>query len=727
MKISISCDWGGTIALYELKRDVGLLEHIDIICKELKAPDPSANYALFNETNNTYIKPENVTNVNFKLPDGTPLRLRLKPDLVAADSIEKLTSSDPEAKRKALTQMKSRLQDKDFAVAFLERNGISVLIAYVQEVSGNILGFALTTLEALMHHHVGWEKLDETFLQNIIPFISSSNLTASRRAIEIVSHLVKSPQHGFDAIDRAIRANATKETKKPYFVLVRLLASTDLNVKLAALTLVGELINSTPSDQHKKQFLHLLDDLGINKLLKEQVTTIQNQNFKEQLYLYQRARLWELQQLSDIAHDKENEEHEKMLLKLWSLVFPDTVLESRVSKQWKTMGFQGTDPATDLRGMGLLGLSNLLYMAEFHSDKLRKIIAVQSERKDHDYPVAVAGINLTKMLYELLHIGTEDPTKPIFNIFFDHAHAFEEMYCIAFQVLDHTWADMNASYMDWSNVIAAVRKQISDVLAQNPATIEMFHRVASWKQTGLHEEEDTAVEAGDQPDPLNKIRTKVRKNMTDLVKNQKLGYLREGCSFKAYGQKQKGNKNAQQYVFLRLHDSMQHLGWANTSSPTEKPTGELPNIVKQADFKGVVAGVECPVFQKRKLKPEDEEAVPLTFALSVASGESLTFVCQTPMDFVNWTDGLRGWIGAKMECPETLDDIKVLVETEIEVKMLDLEGITIPSIAPVVPPPPSNYDFFYKDKEEMTNQAVTETRRKGIALGRSRLGDGPSE
>ena len=49
-----------------------------------------------------------------------------------------------------------------------------------------------------------------------------------------------------------------------------------------------------------------------------------------------------------------------------------------------------------------------------------------------------------------------DPTKPIFNIFFDHAHAFEEMYCIAFQVLDHTWADMNASYMDWSNVRASL-------------------------------------------------------------------------------------------------------------------------------------------------------------------------------------------------------------------------------------------------------------------------------
>jgi hypothetical protein len=58
------------------------------------------------------LPPQNLTNVNFKLPDGTPIRLKLKPDIVAADSIQKLTSSssDPEAKRKALTQMKSRLK-----------------------------------------------------------------------------------------------------------------------------------------------------------------------------------------------------------------------------------------------------------------------------------------------------------------------------------------------------------------------------------------------------------------------------------------------------------------------------------------------------------------------------------------------------------------------------------------------------------------------------------------
>lgn len=56
------------------------------------------------------VREQNLTNVSFNLPDGTPVRLKLKPELVAADSIQKLTSTDPEAKRKALTQMKGRLK-----------------------------------------------------------------------------------------------------------------------------------------------------------------------------------------------------------------------------------------------------------------------------------------------------------------------------------------------------------------------------------------------------------------------------------------------------------------------------------------------------------------------------------------------------------------------------------------------------------------------------------------
>ena len=40
---------------------------------------------------------------------------------------------------------------------------------------------------------------------------------------------------------------------------------------------------------------------------------------------------------------------------------PGSPLESRVSKQWTDIGFQGSDPATDFRGMGILSLACMLY------------------------------------------------------------------------------------------------------------------------------------------------------------------------------------------------------------------------------------------------------------------------------------------------------------------------------------------------------------------------------
>lgn len=39
---------------------------------------------------------------------------------------------------------------------------------------------------------------------------------------------------------------------------------------------------------------------------------------------------------------------------------PTVKLESRITKQWGDIGFQGEDPKTDFRGMGLLGLINLV-------------------------------------------------------------------------------------------------------------------------------------------------------------------------------------------------------------------------------------------------------------------------------------------------------------------------------------------------------------------------------
>lgn len=114
------------------------------------------------------------------------------------------------------------------------------------------------------------------------------------------------------------------------------------------------------------------------------------------------------------------------------------------------MGFQGKDPATDFRGMGFLGLDNLRYFCEHHTDDWQKIVYYQAERTDSkDYPVAIAGINITSLLMDLLEVDTEPSIEGrlVRPILFDHPNAFEEIYCICFKLLDQTWDDMEASYM----------------------------------------------------------------------------------------------------------------------------------------------------------------------------------------------------------------------------------------------------------------------------------------
>lgn len=69
----------------------------------------------------------------------------------------------------------------------------------------------------------------------------------------------------------------------------------------------------------------------------------------------------DLEKLKGTRYDAENQEHELKLLELWDHLMSERKLESRVSNSWKNIGFQGDDPKTDFRGMGLLGLDNLRY------------------------------------------------------------------------------------------------------------------------------------------------------------------------------------------------------------------------------------------------------------------------------------------------------------------------------------------------------------------------------
>lgn len=147
-----------------------------------------------------------------------------------------------------------------------------------------------------------------------------------------------------------------------------------------------------------------------------------------------------VEELRKEAYDSEKDEHEKMLLKLWDLLMPSVRLESRITKQWCRIGFQGDDPKTDFRGMGMLGLINLVFFSENYTDAARKVLS-HSNHPKLGYSYAIVGINLTEMAYSLMNSGALKPH--FYNTVSGKPQMqhFHEFYCYLAYEFDKFWLE----------------------------------------------------------------------------------------------------------------------------------------------------------------------------------------------------------------------------------------------------------------------------------------------
>ncbi|GFY66081.1 ELMO domain-containing protein 1 [Trichonephila inaurata madagascariensis] len=187
-----------------------------------------------------------------------------------------------------------------------------------------------------------------------------------------------------------------------------------------------------------------------------------------QIYGYKQL-LYEVEILRKTPYSSENKEHEDKLLKLWALLNPDKPLQSRISKQWTEIGFQGDDPKTDFRGMGILGLENLLYFATEHCEAARHVL-LHSNHPNYGYSFAIVGINLTSMAYDMLknqslqvHFYNSIKGKPSI----DHFHF---VYCYLFYEFDKFWlSEKPRDIMEFSRIRAKFQTKILKHL-ENPKT-----------------------------------------------------------------------------------------------------------------------------------------------------------------------------------------------------------------------------------------------------------------
>eukprot|EP00250_Pteridium_aquilinum_P015599 c22666_g1_i1 orf=334-1293(+) len=191
----------------------------------------------------------------------------------------------------------------------------------------------------------------------------------------------------------------------------------------------------------------------------------EDQSFDQHLTPLQEERLSLLQGRIEIPFDGTSPEHQEALRELWKASFPERDLIGLVSEQWKDMGWQGKDPSTDFRGGGFISLENLLFFAKEYPKAFQRLLhKEQGCRATWEYPFAVAGINISFMLIQILDLRSAKPGtangKRFVKLLEEDEFAFDRLYCVAFEMMDAQWLAMKASYMEFNAVLKATQTQL---------------------------------------------------------------------------------------------------------------------------------------------------------------------------------------------------------------------------------------------------------------------------
>jgi hypothetical protein len=209
--------------------------------------------------------------------------------------------------------------------------------------------------------------------------------------------------------------------------------------------------------------------MGSGSLLARLLTITQNEVNRKLLLpalsQLQEERLRNLQQRLEVPFDGSKVEHQDGLKHLWQLAYPDRELPPLKSQLWKEMGWQGSDPSTDFRGGGFISLENLVYFAEKYPDSFQNLLHKQDgKRAEWEYPFAVAGINISFMLAQMLDLQTGKPSSlagiRFLGLLKEDEMAFDNLYCVAFKVMDAQWLVKKASYMEFNEVLKSTRTQL---------------------------------------------------------------------------------------------------------------------------------------------------------------------------------------------------------------------------------------------------------------------------
>uniref|UniRef100_A0A8C4GUK3 Engulfment and cell motility 3 n=1 Tax=Dicentrarchus labrax TaxID=13489 RepID=A0A8C4GUK3_DICLA len=660
------------------------------VCDGWNLPGPE-NYALqYADGVQTYITESN----RLDIKNGCILRLTKAPGRCAEDLYKGIQSSDAGVRCDSLKELASVSTDVTFAQEFISRDGHLLLVKIVEDsnelvlsVSNVIMTHTLTGFMELMDHGiVSWENLSSVFIKKIASFVNAKPTDASIQqvSLDILENMVLSSHSLFLQVKQEVtmeRLIAHLQVKRGDKYHLNSLLPCCCGLLRKMCILLQNIIHSSGSVQDEMaHYLYVLQSVTLNHLEPRMRSPLDCYNQEQRDILHGlRQAAFETESENSLSHERRR---------------------SLCAKEFKKLGFSNnSNPGQDLvrTPPGLLALDTMYYFATCYPDAYSRFVLENSSREDkHECPFARSSIQLTLILCEILRIG-EPPSETRSDyhpIFFSQDRLLEELFCVCIQLLNKTWKEMRATQEDFDKVMQVVREQITRTLSSKPTSLELFKNkvnalnyseILKLRQTErLHQEETLA--------PPVELKERLKPELLELIRQQRLNRLCQGTMFRKISSRRRQDK----LWYCRLSPNHKMLHYGDVEEDMDNPPIEtLQEKIPVADIKGLLTGKDCPHMKENKGK-QNKEVLDLAFSITYDVEEySLNFIAPSRTDFCLWTDGLSVLLGRDMSSESMRSELEILLSMEIKLRLLDLENVPIPESAPVVPKPPSNYNFCY--------------------------------
>lgn len=709
--VKVAVDVKGITQLYEMDQTKRLQDTIKDLCK---GATDSADYSLQVTDSGIYVTEAN----QHEIKNGDMLRLVPSPEKSAHDLIQSLQLKTPQEDKVTAFRRLSRVSlDPTFGEVFINKKGLFLLVEAVEKDSckGETLAHGLgAVIELLDHGTVTFDAvLTPGFIRKVCGLVkdnSENDVTILQRALNILELAVINSQRLYSEISKEVSAlNLTSHIQRPNTEIqhntIALINALFLRDPNEGSRITGR--NKITNPMTQKQFRTVI----LNHIIRSSKTV--NSEMAHQLYVLQVLTFNHLEGRISTKLNPQDAEQRANLFELRTIAFDSTteVAPSPTSKRaqgflqfnmndFKNLGFENyQNPVLefDQTPPGIFALDCMRYFARNQQDNYVRLVLENSARGDkHECPFAKSSVHLVKMICEILKIG-EQPTETgeeYYAMFFTHDHSIEEFFCICIQLLNKTWKEMTAIQEDFDKVMSVVRDQITLGLKTKPTSLDIFkQKLKNYTEILKYREQErlNKEEFDSQIKPVLELQEELRPQIVDLVREQRLNFLKAGTVFNKISNKKFREKS---HWSCRLSPNQKYLHYADVDTTNEKPSIEAMTAkLDIADCKDILFGKDCPHIRNSKVH---KHTADLAFSICYDPDEYLNFVAPDKNTLEHWADGVHALLGKKMKSVKTKSDIDMLLGMEMKLRLLELENIHIPDRPPSIPLPPDNYNFAFK-------------------------------